>query len=60
MQENMMTSDHKATNVKSREGWDLTFGKPGQFDPCIACPTNSKNGGTGKCVCQLVKQFNGK
>jgi hypothetical protein len=27
MSENMMNSDHKASNKKSREGWDRIFGE---------------------------------
>ena len=57
MPENMMNSSHKATSTKSREGYDMTFGKPGKFDSCIACPINLKNGGSGKCDCKLVKQI---
>lgn len=60
MSKNMMNSDHKSMNQESRDGYDLTFGRPGKFDSCIACPTNSKNGGTGNCGCKLAKQFNCK
>ena len=60
MSENMMNSEHKSASNKSRAGYDMTFGKPGKFDSCIACPTNKKNGGSGKCGCQLARQFNQK
>lgn len=60
MSENMMNSGHKSTNDNSRTGYDLTFGRPGKFDDCIACSVSVKNGGTGNCDCKLARQFNGK
>ena len=32
MSENLMNSSHKASNQKSRDGWERTFGDPEKID----------------------------
>ena len=37
MSENLMNSSHKASNQKSRDGWDRTFGKKKSERFCNGC-----------------------
>jgi len=54
MSENMMNTDHIATNEKSRSGYETIFSKPGVFDMCISCDKNPRYGGDCKEPCQEI------
>lgn len=52
----ILLNDRKPLPAVARPvGIPLVWNAPGA-DPCDACPTNSKNGGSGQCCCTLSQR----